>query len=106
MYYCNACRDLELPADGARPASLGEILEMMDRVLCAPGGFLGVIDERGGILQFLVGDDGDIGVEIPDPERRGHYGKQSTLSDCKQILGDASGSFHWQEFEGLAFEKW
>ena len=106
IYYSDFVRDIELTPDGARPAEVDEILRMMEEVLAEPGNFLGVMDEQGGILQFLVDEQGTIGVEIPDPPRRGHYGKQASLTECKQLLHDADGRFHWDAFDGLTFEKW
>ena len=106
FYYCDFTRDIEMPADGARAATVDEIAEIMAEVLLEPGNYLGVFDGAGGLLQFLVGDDGSIGVEFPDIERRGHYGKQASLDECVQILRNANGAFHRGDVSGLTFEKW
>jgi predicted acetyltransferase len=106
VYYSDFERDIELTPDGARPAEVEEINGLLDQVLAQPGNFLGLIDEQGGILQFLVDEDGHIGVEIPDPARRGHYGKRATLTECKQLVAEADGRFHWDAVDGLQFEKW
>lgn len=106
MYYCDFERDTEIIADGAEPTEVDEILAMMEQVLTGCGNFLGIMDEHGGMLQFLVDDEGRIGVEIPDPPRRGHYGKQATLAECKELLRRAEGRFHWDDVPGLTFEKW
>jgi len=106
MYYCDFERDTEIIADGAEPAEVEEILTLMDQVLLGPGNFLGIMDDHGGMLQFLVDEDGRIGVEIPDPPRRGHYGKHASLAECRQLLENSDGRFHWDLVDGLTFEKW
>ena len=106
LYYCDLASNLEVTAQGARRAELDEILGMMDRVLREPGHFLGVIDDEGGILQFLVHDDESIGVEIPDPGRRGHYGKRADLEECKRLISSDVGLFRPTSVAGLRFEKW
>ena len=106
VYYCDTERSAELAADGAKPATTAEITALMDQILTVGGGFVGVIDTDGGILQFLSGDDGSIGLEIPDPQRRGHYGKSASLSECKRLLLAAPGRFRQEDIDGLLFEKW
>ena len=106
MYYCDFERDTEIIADGAEPHEVDEILAMMDRVLPIPGNFLGIMDEHDGMLQFLVHEDGRIGVEIADPPRRGHHGKFASLAECKKLLQSSEGRFHQDLVEGLTFEKW
>jgi hypothetical protein len=106
FYYCDFTRDIEMPADGARTATVDEIAEIMSEVLREPGNYLGVFDSAGELLQFLVGDDGAIGVEFPDVERRGHYGRRASLAECLQILRNAGEAFHCGDVSGLAFEKW
>lgn len=106
LFYTDYCEGKSLESANARVATKDEILHSMDCVLHMPDNFLGVIDARDTTLQFMVGKDRSITVDIPDVERQGSYSKTSSLSDCLELVRGLTENISAAEISGLTFNSW
>jgi hypothetical protein len=106
LFFTDYCEDKVLAAENARVATKEDILHSMDCVLHMPQNFLGVIDEAGRALQFMVNDDKTIHVDVPSPAERGSYVKVTDLAECLNIIQGIGDVINVAEMRGLAFERW
>jgi hypothetical protein len=106
VFFADYCEDKVLESKDARVATQDELLHSMDCVLHMPRNFIGVIDENGVTLQFMVNDDRTIHVDLPVPAKRGSYVKTAHLSECLNMVRRIGDSIKMDEIDGMAFQAW
>ena len=103
MFLADYCED---KASDVRPSSKDEILHSMDCVLHMPRNYIGVTDENGVTLQFMVNEDKSTYVDIPAPAERGSYAKTTDLQDCLTIMRVIGEAIDAKTIDELAFQAW
>ncbi len=106
VFFADYCEGKILPSESARVASKAEILRMAGCVLHTPSNFLGITDENGATIQFIVNEDTTIAVDVPDLNAGGSHVKMVTLDECLQIVRDLDESVEIGTIPGLKFEAW
>lgn len=92
------------------PMPLSRILELALHVLENTGDFLGLVDDRNGLLQFmyLVDDEGDewpIRMEITDPAYQDCQTRRVSQSEMLDVLRRLPARFSIDEVPGFQFES-
>lgn len=93
LFYTDYCEEKQI--DGSEPwdVEVSDILHSMDCVLHMPKNFLGIINSRDQVLQFMVNDDRTILIDIPILEN-GKYVESrnitSTLVGCMELIRSIS----------------
>lgn len=106
VFFADYYEDKILDSKDARAATKEEILHSMDCVLHMPSNFIGVTDQHGVTLQFMVNDDRTIHIDVPVPAQGGSYVRTASLKECLEmmrVLGDCTDI---EEIRGLKFEAW
>lgn len=106
LFFADYCEDKVLESKDAHAATQEDILHSMECVLHMPRNFIGVTDEDGSTIQFMVNDDQTICVDVPSPAERGSYAKQTDLQECLGIVRRLGQRINVNALAGLEFKPW
>jgi hypothetical protein len=104
--YCDFEGERHVPADGAVPMSLDEVLALFDEILVNPGSFVSLTDTQGRMLQLIVDEEPGLAIDFPSPRERGSYGGRIELDVAKRTLREMDGQLTRESVAGLTFERW
>jgi hypothetical protein len=104
--YCDYEGERHVPADGAVPMSLDDVLVLMDEILVSPGSFVSLTDAEGRMLQLIVDEEPDLCIDFPSPRERGSYGGRIEREIVKRTLREMQGQLTRESVAGLTFERW
>ena len=105
VFFADYCEGKILDSKDARYAPLDEILHSMDCVLHMPNNFLGIIDADDATLQFMVCDDKQIFVDIPQTSRKGSLTKTISLAECLDLVRNMGPLISAVDTEGMNFQS-
>lgn len=88
-FYADYGTNKSIPATAASEAELEQIINRMISVLSKPDNFFGIINQHAQTLQFAVGHDDKITIDIPILEKGEYVGslqKNTSLSACLALV--------------------
>jgi len=106
LFYTDYTVDKHVRSDEAKPATKEEIVGCMNRLLHEPDNFVGLIDGKDVMLQFMVEDSGEICIDVPLHDRKGSFMKTSDIGECIDIVTALQANIELEEINGLEFKSW
>lgn len=105
FYCCNSSGD-EIESENAIGMDRDTIVGTAMQLLREEGDFFGIIDEKDNTLQFLLGENEEVLMEVPKPSGGGSNGKQIMISEVESVLLSLEGEIDPSSFSGMKFESW
>lgn len=93
-FYTDYAKNKEIPGEKPSKAVKARVLRSMKRVLTAPDNFLGMLNDQGQCLQFMVNADRSVLIDIPIVEDGAFIGSKSkiaTLAECMAMVESLEG---------------
>lgn len=107
LFFSDYTANRHVSADEPLDVDLAGVLKEFDSLTDEDGCFLGIVDDKEQVLQFIYNSDGSLSIDIPVAEKKGSFHRDSaSFEECRKILIAAQGGVRVDAIPGLAFQHW
>ena len=106
LFYTDYTQDQHVRSDEAKPADVQQIIDCMNTRLHEEDNFIGLVDDKEVMLQFMVEEGGSLTVDVPVHDRRGSFAKSADLEACIDIVQSLGNTIDINKIAGLEFKPW
>lgn len=107
LFFSDYTADRHVSADEALDVAFTKVLEEFESLTDEDGCFLGIMDDKEQVLQFIYNNDGTLSIDIPVPEKEGSFHRGSaSFEECREILIASKHGVRIEAISGLAFQHW